>query len=74
MTPTKTSKKGKTLHSQARAIVNNVRIFFKEEKAAKALKFPISQATKRTAEATKIAESTIKKIKREVEELEKKWW
>ena len=72
MMPTKMSKKGKTFHSQARAIVNNVKICLKKKKAMKTLKFPISQATKRTTEATKITESTIKKKKKHaVEEFKK---
>ena len=67
MMPTKMSKKGKTFHSQARAIVNNVKICLKKKKAMKTLKFPISQATKRTTEATKITESTIKKKKKSMQ-------
>lgn len=71
MTPTSAFKRGKTLHSEARAIVSNVTNFFKEEASAKALKYPISQATKRAAKATRLSESTIKKIKREVKALNK---
>lgn len=58
---TSTFKKGKTLHSQAREIVSNVTSFFKAEAAAKSLKIPISQATKRAAEAKGVSESAVKK-------------
>lgn len=58
---TSTFQKEKTLHFQAREIVNNVTNSFKLEAAAKSLKIPISQTTKRAAEATEVYESTVKK-------------
>ncbi len=65
-----TFKRGKTLHSQARAVVHNVTAFFEEEKNANALKVPISNAIKRTATATGVSVSSVKKIKREVKSLD----
>lgn len=64
-------KKGQTVHNEARMLAMSVIKFFDEEAAKKLLKFPLTQATKRSAAATGLSERTIKYLRAEAKALQK---
>src|SRR5258705_12879255 len=63
------SRRGKTVHSEARKVASNVVRFFDNEDRAKESAFALNQQTKRAESACGFSESFIKRIRKEARDV-----
>ncbi|XP_050312224.1 uncharacterized protein LOC126747544 [Anthonomus grandis grandis] len=69
MSPKKVGKQGQIIHSQGREIISNVAAFMKKE-AEQGITIPLKNIRQRTLAATRVSQSTYRRVVQESEDIE----